>query len=314
MTDIRMTLEPVLVTGATGQQGGAVARALLAGGTPVRALVRDAGAARAKALAALGANLVIGDLNDSASLLAAATGVRGVFSVQAPDIADLTSGSDRVQGKNLVDAATAAGVPQFVHSSVSGAGDYHRHAPGWAEGRWTGYTEHYWESKAYTEELVRAAGFTSWTIIKPPGFMENYTPPSFLFGNWVDDGFVTAYAAETRLPLVAVQDIGAAGAAIFNDPETFNKVDLELAGDDLTMTEVARVLSEVLGREIAAPVLSPADALARGLMPAIVTLQEWFNDVGSPARPEYARALGLTPINFKTWATKTLRLALRENA
>lgn len=304
MTTFQAKSDPVLVTGATGKQGGAVARALLAMGTPVRALVRDMHSKGAKAIEALGASLVLGNLNDRESLLAAATGVRAVFSIQTPDMADLNSDSERVQGKNLVEAALATHIGQFVHTSVSGAGEYHRNAAGWKEGRWN---KHYWESKAYTEELVRAANFKYWTIIKPAFFMENFIRPSFLFANWVDDRFFTALAADTRLPLVAVQDIGTAGAAVITDPEKFNKMDVEFAGDYLTMTEIAEILSDVLGTKIEAPSLSPAQALEQGLMAELVNSQEWMNDVGSPARPEHAHTLELTTINFKTWANKTLR-------
>lgn len=303
MTTTHTNSDPVLVTGATGKQGGAVARALLAAGIPVRALVRDMGSEGAKAIEALGANLVLGNLNDSESLLTAATGVRAVFSVQAPDMANLNSDSERVQGKNLVEAAKAARVAQFVHSSVSGAGEYHRNAAGWKEGRWN---EHYWESKAYTEELVRDADFKYWTVIKPAFFMENFIRPSFLFANWVDDRFFTVLAADTRLPLVAVQDIGTAVAAVISNPEKFNKIYLELAGDYLTMTEVAEVLSDALGTKIEPPSLSPTEAREQGLMAELVNSQEWMNEVGSPARPEHAHDMGLTTIDFKTWASTTL--------
>ncbi|MEV4360877.1 NmrA family NAD(P)-binding protein [Nonomuraea sp. NPDC049625] len=77
---------PVLVTGATGQQGGATARALLAAGVPVRALVRDPATDRAKAVEALGAELVTGDLHDRDSVIRAARGARAVFSVQMPAV------------------------------------------------------------------------------------------------------------------------------------------------------------------------------------------------------------------------------------
>lgn len=304
MTTIQPEFRPVLVTGATGKQGGAVARALLTAGTPVWALVRDLHAEGAKTLEALGASLTLGDLNDPASLLSAATGVRSVFSVQTPDMDDLAADSEKIRGKNLVEAALAAGVSQFVHTSVSGAGEYHRNAAGWKEGRWD---EHYWESKAFIDELVRTAGFRYWTVIKPAFFMENFIRPSFLFANWVEDRFFTALAADTWLPVVAVQDIGAAGAAIINDPEKFNTLDVELAGDYLSMTEVAQTLSDVLGTEIAAPSLTPAEALEQGLMAELVNSQEWVNEVGSPARPEHAHALGLTTTDFRSWASQTLQ-------
>ncbi|MFE6489058.1 NmrA family NAD(P)-binding protein, partial [Streptomyces sp. NPDC057757] len=113
---------PVLVTGATGRQGGATTRALLARGTAVRALVRDPSTPRARAVEELGAQLVVGDLTEPATLAAAVDGVRAVFSVQMP--AYTGQGFDFAgevrQADNLMTAARAAGVEQFVQSSTSG--------------------------------------------------------------------------------------------------------------------------------------------------------------------------------------------------
>lgn len=292
-------MQPVLVTGGTGKQGGAVARELLAAGTPVRALVREPHSGKAKALEAAGATLVTGDLNDPESLTAAATGARGVFSVQLPDLDDLGSDAEVVRGRNLVTAAQRAGVPQFVHTSVSGTGDFARSAPGWAEGRWN---THYWETKAAVEDSVRTGGFESWTVLKPATFMENLLEWSFMFGDWATEGFVTIFGAGTKLTWVAVDDIGVAGAAAFADPAGWHGVDLDLAGDRLTMTEVAAILTEVLGRPVPAPVLTPEEAVARGLPEMMVPMQQWTDLMGSPARPSHARARGLQPTDFRTWA------------
>jgi uncharacterized protein YbjT (DUF2867 family) len=220
------------VTGATGKQGGAAARALLARGTPVRALVRDRTSEAARAVETLRADLVQGDLDDPAPLGAAVADVRAVFSVQTPDLVDLASDAERVRGRKLVDAARDAGVPQFVHTSVSGAGDHHRAAAGWAQGRWN---TDYWESKAATDESVRGAGFRHRTILRPATFTENFVRPSSYFVNWVEDRFRLAPAADTRLPLIAVRDIGAAVAAAVADPEKFHGRVVQLAGDHLTM-------------------------------------------------------------------------------
>jgi len=296
--------EPVLVTGATGKQGGAVARALLATGVPVRALVRDPQSASASEIEALGATLVAGDLNDKDSLTAAAHGARAVFSVQTPDRADPSSASEMLQGKNLVEAAKAAQVEQFVHTSVAGAGEFHRTAPGWTEGRWN---RHFWESKAYTQELVRDAGFIYWTLLKPSFFMENFIRPSALFADGVGDRLVTAIAPDTVVSLVAVQDIGRAAAAAINDPARFTKVELELASDLLTMREIAAVLSDVLGTEIEAPSLTAEEAVAAGLPVGAVHSQQRMNEVVGPAVPEYARNLGLTTTGFRTWAAENMK-------
>ena len=292
---------PILVTGGTGKQGGAVARALLAQGIPVRALVRDPAAAAAVALAALGATLVPGDLKNRDSLAAACAGVRGVFSVQSPDLNDMGSDAEQAMGRHLVEAAQAAGVAQFVHSSVSGAGDYARHAPGWQEQRWD---THYWESKAYTEDLVRRAGFAYWTLLKPAFFMENFTRPSFLFANWVEDRLLNVIQPATQVSLVAVQDIGTAAAAAFHDPAKFNQVELELAGDRLSMQEIAQVLAQAWHIPLEAPALSPEEGIAQGMMPVFVSGQQWLNEVGSPARPAQAQALGLPTTSFTAWASQ----------
>ncbi|TKC90023.1 NmrA/HSCARG family protein [Polyangium fumosum] len=301
--------DPVLVTGATGRQGGAVARALLARGAPVRVLVRDVEAQGARALGALGATLVRGDLDEPASLRAACVGARGVFSVQMPNLKNLEGDDEQRQGKNIVEAARAVGVPQFVHTSVSGAGEYQRRQPGWGS---PASGVHYWESKAYIEDLVRNAGFRSFTLLKPSFFMENFVRPSFLFANGVEDRLLTVLAPDTVLSLVALQDIGAAAAAAFTDPVAWKGVELELAGDRRSMREIAAVLSEVLGTPIEAPSLTAEEALAQGLWRAFVTSQERMNVVDSPARPEYARARGIATTDFRTWAKA--HLGRREGA
>lgn len=292
----------VLVAGGTGRQGGAAARALLAAGTPVRALVRDPGSAKAAALSEAGAELVQGDLGVPESLAPAVAGVRGVFSVQTPDITDLGSDSERIHGRNLIEAAREAGVEQFVHTSVSSAGDFHRSMPGWAEGRWD---RQYWESKADIDDWVRTAGFRHWTVLKPATFMDNLVGWSAMFGDWSDGTIVTSLAADTRIALVAVDDIGAAAAAAFADPGRFHGHDVQLAGDVLTLTEMAAILSEVLGRRVEAPVLSAAEAVRRGMHPAMTSMMEWANEVGNPARPEDTSAFGLPTTDFRTWAART---------
>jgi uncharacterized protein YbjT (DUF2867 family) len=128
------TILPVLVTGATGKQGGAVVRALLQAGCPVRAMTRDPSSAAAQALSAQGVDVVKGDFNDTASLDAALAGVGGVFSMQMgshPGDPD----TEVVTGKALIEAAGRAGVDTVVHTSVARAGDQ-KNFVGWNEGRW----------------------------------------------------------------------------------------------------------------------------------------------------------------------------------
>jgi uncharacterized protein YbjT (DUF2867 family) len=296
---------PVLVTGATGRQGGATARALLAMGIPVRALIRNPATDRAKAVEALGAELVTGDLYDRDSVTRAAEGARAVFSVQMPDMNGRVFEGELTQAVNLIEGARAAEVPQFVHTSVSGAGQ-HTETPGWAEGRWAAM-EPYYTTKAGIQDRVREAGFTHWTLIKPGFFMENLLPSeAFLLPRGVEGGLVSILKPGTRLSLVAVDDIGKAAAAAIAAPERFDRVELELAGDYLTMTDIAKVLSHSLGTELAAPDMTLEEATAAG-MPAAGASHERMNVVGQPARPQYAQALGIPLTSFEEWAREHLR-------
>ncbi|MFC7624675.1 NmrA family NAD(P)-binding protein [Microlunatus sp. GCM10028923] len=291
---------PVLVTGATGRQGGATAQALLAAGVPVRALVRDP--ARAKAVEAAGAELVTGDLHDRESLDRAVQGVRAVFSVQMPGVnaAGFDFAGEVTQGVNLIEAARAAGVPQFVHTSVSGAGQ-HRTTPGWTEDRWGSLVPSL-TAKTELQDRLRTAGFERWTLLKPGFFMDNFLPSMrYMFPRGIEGGLVTVIKPTTRLSLVATSDIGAAAAAAILDPDRFDRVELELASDYLPMTRIAEILSGALGSRVTAPDLIEAEAVAAG-MPPMGASMEWMNVAGQPARPEFARDLGIPVTSFETWA------------
>ncbi|WP_410809447.1 NmrA family NAD(P)-binding protein [Micromonospora sp. 067-2] len=298
---------PVLVTGATGKQGGATARALLTAGVPVRALVRDPATERARTIEALGADLVTGDLTDRDSVVRAARGARAVFSVQMPPMNGNTIDFDGelAQAVNLIDGALAAEVPQFVHTSVSGAGQ-HTETASWAEGRWA-TLEPYYATKAGIQDRVRDAGFAHWTILKPGFFMDNLLPSAaYLFPRGVAGGLATVLKPQTSLSLVAVDDIGRAAAAAIAEPDRFDGVELELASDYRTLTEIAKVLSDALGTELTAPDMTEEEAVAAGMPQWAGVSHEKMNVTGQPARPEYAQALGIPLTSLEEWAHQNL--------
>lgn len=302
-----MSTEPVLVTGSTGRQGGATARVLLAAGVPVRALVRDPATERAKAVEALGAELVPGDLLDRESVQRAAKGARAVFSVQMPAFtADGVDFDGEVtQAVNLMEAAKAAGVPQFVHTSTSGAGQQ-RDKPGWDDARWTTMMASL-DAKTRIQDHLRTAGFPLWTLLKPAFFMENFLPSTaLLFPRRIEGGLVTVLKPQTRLPLVAADDIGRAAAAAIAQPDRFHAVELELASDYRTLTEIAEILSRTLGTPISAPDLTHERAVAAGMSP-MGAAYDRLNVSVQPARPEYARALDIPLTSFETWAQQHMR-------
>lgn len=111
--------------------------------------------------------------------------------------------------------------------------------PGLNTGRWN---VNYWESKADVEALVRDSGFACYTILKPAFLMENFIPPKaeYMFPDLIDDQLITALRPETRMVLVSAEDVGKAAAAAAAAPERYNRAEIELAGDWLTMGKSQR--------------------------------------------------------------------------
>ncbi|MCY1041936.1 NmrA/HSCARG family protein [Corallococcus sp. bb12-1] len=301
-----MSTQTVLVTAATGRQGGATARALLADGhSTVRVLVRDPEAPNARELAAAGAEVVVGDLDDPASLRAACAGARAVFSMQSPILSatGIDFSKELQQGRNLVEAALAEGVEAFVHTATSGVGD-HRGIEGWAEGRWKSH-EVYWENKLATCELVRGAGFRHWTLILPSTFMDH---PMLDPAGFVDERrLVTVIKTDRPIPLIAPEDIGKAAAAAIQHPSTFHGVTLQLAGDVLTLPQIAEILSRVDGKDYTVQSGTVEEAVAAGLHPGVAQGLTYMNVAPVLARPELARAYGLSPMSFETWVSHRRR-------
>jgi uncharacterized protein YbjT (DUF2867 family) len=300
VTTLSSTNDLVLVTGATGAQGGATATALLEAGVPVRILTRNPGSAAAGALAAKGAQVARGDWNDPGSLAAAMQGTYGVFSVQRPD-SDGTD-SERRHGFALIDAARHTGVRQFVHTSVCETGR-HTQFPRWETGYWW---QKYWTDKWDIEERVRGAGFEHWTILKPAFLMDNFAQPkaSGMFPHLQQGRILTAVKADTRIQLIAADDVGAFAVAAFRDPARFDRQSIELAAEALTMEQVAATLNRALHKHVTATSVSPAEAKAAGLFPGWVRSQEWTNEVGYRADISALAQFGVPLTSFEDWVRR----------
>ncbi|TDD62690.1 NAD-dependent epimerase/dehydratase family protein [Kribbella antibiotica] len=293
MTDL------VLVTGATGQQGGIVARRLLADGVPVRALVRRPESEAARAIAAEGVELVVGDLTDRTTLGPALSGVRAVFSLQTPDLNDLTSDVERIGGLNLIEAAREAGVEQFVHSSVSGLAKFLTDAAAGRAEAWG--SPHYWHSKAAVGLALPEAGFQSWTEFRPAFFATNLVRPSIWFEAMTGETILTAIDADKPLAVVAPQDIGSAVAAALADPGRFHEQVIELAGERLSLKEMAAALTAA-GEPARAETVTPEEGTARGMLGQLMDNQVGMNNREDFADPAVAAAFGIPLTSFAAWA------------
>src|SRR6266487_3192256 len=199
-----MNNKMIAVTGATGQQGGAVARKLLADGWKVRALTRDVNKPAAQELASLGAELVAGDMENSAELDSAFKGAYGVFSVQNFWLPNVGFEGEIKQGKNVAEAAKAASIQHLVYSSVGAA---HR-----------GMGQKHFESKWIIEQYIHSLDIP-YTILRPAFFMENY--------NWslaqILNGTLTGMGlrSDKEVQSIAVEDIGVFVALAFANPEKY---------------------------------------------------------------------------------------------
>ncbi len=276
----------ILVAGATGHQGGAVARALRAGGHEVRALTRKPDGEAARALAVKGAQIVRGDLDDAASLEKALAGVWGVFAVQNTYEAGV-EGEER-QGKRLAELARRAGVQHYVYTSVGSA---HRR---------TGIP--HFENKWRIAQTVRKLAFPSYAILRPVFFMENFQSAWFKPG--LDQGTLTMpVRADTPLQMIAVDDIGAYGRLVFEQAERFNGRELDIAGDELATAEAARVLGAAMKKKVEF-VAVPIEDVRRGSADLAI-MYDWFDRVGYDVHiRSRSRECGIPPTSLEAWAGK----------
>ncbi len=272
----------VLVTGATGKQGGATLRHLAAsGGVRLRAMTRKPESEAAKAVAALGAEIAQGDLDDAASLERALAGCWGAFAVQNSWEAGVAR--EEAQGKRFAEVARREGVQHYVYTSVGSA-----HLR-------TGIP--HFDNKARVEQAVRGLKFPSHVILRPVFFMENLVTPSFLQG----DKLVTAMRPTTKLQMIAADDIGRFAAQAFLEPDRWRGVEADLAGDAVTMPEAAAAVSELVGRTITFEPI-PIDAVRKS-SEDFAAMLEWFERVGySVDIPSLEARWGIRPRTLREWA------------
>ena len=220
----------VAVTGATGAQGGAAARALLAAGHHVRALTRHPDSA--VDLRELGAEVVAADFDDPPSLDRAFAGADAVFVVTTPFGTDLDT--EIRHGVAAIDAAVRAGVGHIVFTSAANAD------------RNTGIP--HFDSKRVVEQHL-ADVTDNWTVIGPAAFMDSVT------GGWMirslpDGRYSLPMSPTTPLKLIAATDIGAFAAYVIGHRADFLGRRVDIASDELTGDDIARTLGAITGRDV----------------------------------------------------------------
>ena len=275
----------VLVTGATGQQGGLVARELLNLGHEVRAFVRSTESDRSQELVSLGATLARGDFNDSISIDAAMTDIDSVFIVSM-----MYEGaeSEIAHGKSVIDAAIKNSVEHIVYSSVAGAPDN------------TGIA--HFDSKFEVEKHLTATA-KNWTIVAPVFFMENLVFPWNL-SDIANGKLRQALSKDTNLQLISSADIGRFAAHVIDEGQPLYGRRIEIAGDSLTGPGIASGLSEATGNPVRYEVqsLAEADAIFEG----VSIMYEWLEKFGynAPIEDLQREFDDVEWTSFSDWANK----------
>ena len=246
----------VVVAGATGKQGGAVARGLIERGHAVRAVTRNPDSVQARELAKAGATLVSASLEDTAALMKALEGATSLFAMTTP-----FEGKDETrQGVSAADAAKVAGV-HLVFTSVGSAN------------RRTGIR--HFESKYEVEKHIARTGARA-TILAPVYFMENLYYGKEQLAKGV---YASALPPTRKLAQVAVADIGAVAVRVLEDADRFAGKRFDLASDELTGNEVVAILSRVTGRPFAYFQI-PLDVVRQRMGEDAAKMSEWFDRVG----------------------------------
>lgn len=267
----------ILVTGATGKQGGAALRHLRARGFRVRAITRDPDKPQARELAGVGVEVVRGDLDDPASIRRAMDGAWGVYSVQASH-----SGNEVAQGKAVADAAERSRINHLVYSSV-GSADRNTGIP-------------HFETKYEIEVHIRRLGIAH-TIIRPVFFMENWLGMKDSLHNGV---LAQPLSPERKLQMIAVDDIAAFVTLAFEHPEHWRNRAFDLAGDELTMNDTAAAFSRKLGREVRYQQV-PWDEFEKRAGREYTIMYRWFENHGYTSDIAAARAEYGNLHTFERW-------------
>ena len=294
MSSSRQTL---IITGATGKQGGALVKTLLAspdaGGFNIVAVTRDASSPRAQQLAKhFNVSVVQGDMADPAAIFtqipASAMPVWGLYSVQA------NTEDEEVQGKALVDVAAAHGVRHFVYSS----GD--RGGPDKSAVNPTNVKN--FAAKFRVERHLASAAASSpqsmtYTILRPVTFFEN------LVNDVHGRGFARMWEqmGDKKLQMVSTRDIGWFAAQAFMRPEQHKNVALTLVGDELTQREANVVFRRVVNSPMPLAPCPVASAVKFFLKGTVGDMFRWFEDEGYGGDVAECRRMNPRIMNFEAW-------------
>ena len=221
----------IVVTGATGLQGGAVTRHLLTSGWRVRSLTRNPNSEKAQALSTLGAEVVQGDMADPDSLIPVFEGAYGVYSVQNPILSGIEG--EISQGKNVARVAKQVGIQHLIYGSA-GTGVQGTGIPSW-------------ESKLVIEEYMKSLGLPL-TVLRPMAFMELMTEKKFFPAVSTWHVMPRLMGSSRKVVWLCANDLGFIVAKAFAEPDQFIGKELRLASDVQSIDECRAIYQRIMGK------------------------------------------------------------------
>jgi uncharacterized protein YbjT (DUF2867 family) len=306
----------IAVVGATGAQGGGLARAILKGangGFAARALTRKTDSDKAKALAQAGAEVVAADLNDLESLKRAFSRAYGAFCLT--NYWELFSPEKELaQAANMAQAAKAAGLKHVIWSTLE---DTRRWVP-LSDNRMPTlmgkYKVPHFDAKGEADEIFLRAGLPL-TILLTSFYWDNFIH----FGMGPKKGpdgklAITFPLDDKKLAAIAVEDIGKCAYGIFKRGSEFIGKKVGIAGGHLTGAQMAAGMSRALGKEIGYNAVPPEVYRSLGFPGAddlgnMFQFKRDFNDYYCAARSvEFSRSVNPELQNFETWLAKNKTL------
>lgn len=280
-------MKTILVTGATGRQGGAVVEHLIKNGFNVKALSRTPDSVSAQLLISKGITVVKGDMANLQSLKEAMKNCDGVFSVQ--NYFEYGAEKEIAFGKNMADAAKQNNISHFIYSSVCNA-DSNTGVP-------------HFESKYTIEKHIKSIGLPH-TILRPVKFMENYYIPQ-VFKGILGGKLFDSIQPGKKHQMIALDDIGKYVVEAFTSSEIYLGKTIEISGDELTNEEVAETMAQVLGKKVKFKRL-PLFIVKLVMDKELYLMFKWFNEKGFTADASIQKTEfpSINPTSFKEFLLK----------
>ncbi len=298
----------ITVIGATGAQGGGLVRAIMAdpaGGFTARAVTRDVNSDKAKALAALGAEVVAGDVDDAASLERAFAGAHGAFCVTF-FWAHFSPEKEQAEARAMATAAKKAGLKHVIWSTLEDTRKWVPLSDDRMPTLMGKYKVPHFDSKGEANALFTGAGVPV-TLLHTSFYWDNFIH----FGMGPKKGpdgrlGITLPMGDKKLPGIAAEDIGRCAYGIFKRPDLIGKT-VGIAGDHPTGAQMAATLSKVLGVEVAYNAVPPAVYRGFGFPGAddlgnMFQFKHDFNEDFCAARSvEFSRSINPQLQTFESW-------------